>query len=216
MKQWLDNLQWGNPDMYQLQIIKKSTDLSRFESELKEYPYPSTLAGVLKIELTDLWKHNQEYQKLDSEKQEFYKQLAKKTYPKQIEELLPQESRAQWTEIAGKIISELKPLLTKLAFYYNRPTPAHSARHYDFAFFPAGRLNDAPTYPNIPYTTALVLRVACGNMHPDKTIHLDKFIADIEMKELYFGQTWPSDLTFSELIAEKITSDPAWNKKYNF
>lgn len=213
MENWLDKITYGNPTDKYLEFLKKGPYDSLLEP-LMHYPFPSNSCEATKDELRELMN----YQNSPENKNEklvkrymLYDQDLILLFKKYAKEKIGQEM----DDLIDDCIKDIKPILTKVKFKFQRPRPYQLAEYYKIRLFPyCSRATLTPSYPSGHTFQAVVLTELIGNKYPEHYEYLSNLTQDIATSRVFLGLHYPTDNDFAYICAKAVTTSKEFNSKY--
>lgn len=210
----MNSLSYGNPTKEVLDYILKDSFLDSIFLELKNEPIPSNDSELTKDELNEIVDSISAVS--DEENQEYLKRY--KAYDKNLLQTIVsvfKEENIDVEEYCIEIAKDLKPLILKLKFHFQRPRPFQLAYAYKLKLFPyKSNTDDSPSLPSGHTLQAFVILNVIGNKHPHVYKFCKEIIEDIANSRVYLGLHYPSDNDFAKLVGSKILKNPEFTKKY--
>ncbi len=210
----LNSLAYGNPNKEVLDLIVKESFLDSVFMELKNEPIPSNDSELTKDELNEIVDSIAAVS--DEENQEYLKRY--KAYDKNLSQTIVsifKEENIDVENYCTEIAKDLKPLISKLKYHFQRPRPYQLAYAYKLKLFPyKSSTDDSPSLPSGHTLQAFVILNVIGNKHPQVYKFCKEIIEDIANSRVYLGLHYPSDNDFAKLVGSKILKNPEFTKKY--
>ena len=211
----LDLIGYGNPNQNHLKWINKESYLDTLFAELTQFTFPKNSSEATKEELNQLIVRIKETQ-ADEEKQKVYQTFD--VYPEEYYiKFLSQYNipREKVEPIIDSIHDDIKPLIIKLKYFFQRPRPFQLAYYYKLKLMPFMTLGaDSPSFPSGHAIESKVVSEVLGNMYPELYVPLEKIAEEIGESRLNLGVHYQSDIDFSIVIAEKIYENKEFKLKY--
>jgi hypothetical protein len=118
-------------------------------------------------------------------------------------------------ELSSNISKDIKSLIYKLKYYYNRPRPNQLANYYKLKLFPfKSYCSNSPSFPSEHTVEACVILNVIGCQYPDHYSFCKELIEDIMYSRIHLGLNYPTDNEFSKEIGNAIMKHPEFTKKY--
>lgn len=211
----LDEITFGNPNKEQLEYIKKQSYLDVLFEELSTYTFPQNSSDATKEELNQI---------VDALKQiegegEYLKRY--KTYDANLKRyfiegmLKGENNETEIKELVNAIMEDIKPLLIKLKYYFQRPRPNQLAEYYKLKLFPYQSISaDSPSFPSGHAFQGRILTEVMGNLYPQTYSFMQKVFQDICYSRVYMGLHYQSDIDVAIFCADKVLSNKQFREKY--
>jgi hypothetical protein len=208
-------LTYGNANRDLLPYIKKESFLDSLLSELYSYPYPDNNGQEVIDEINQLIS-------LTNSISGSPEVLAKyKIYDKDFQAYLINVlsntgiDRKEIEDVIDSIDNDIKPIVVKLKYYYQRIRPNQLSHMLQMSLYPyASVSNDTPSYPSAHTLQSKVYCKVLGNKYPKYYQPLMKLAQDTSDSRLYMGLHYASDATFGVYVADCILDHPEFKKKY--
>lgn len=211
----LDAIGYGNPTIENLRGINTETYLDTLFAELTQFTFPKNSSEATREELNQLVK-NVQFTAIDEDSQKLYSAfdvyldefyidfLSKFNIP-------PEES--------GKILEELhddvKPLILKLKYFFQRPRPYQLAYYYKLKLMPFTTLgSNSPSFPSGHAVYSKVYSEVLGNKYPEIYNQLYKIHEQVCQSRLALGVHYQSDIDVGIYVGEKICEVKEFMIKY--
>jgi len=214
----LDLITYGNPTQEQIQYINTESYLDYLLKELSSYTFPKNSSEATKEELNDIVEFlkvldSQEnkdqylprYRSLDANLGRFFKQGLIKSG----------KDENEITTLVDSILTDTKPLLFKLKFYFQRPRPFQLAEYYKLKLFPYNSHSDkSPSFPSGHAFEGRILTEVIGNRYPSLYAFMDTLFQDICYSRVYLGLHYQSDIDVGIFCADKVLESKEFKMKY--
>lgn len=213
MKPWVNEIQYGNPTDNYLPYLEKG-EFDFVCDELQKYPFPENDSDATRDELRELirfqnapeQKDNEiitRFIKYDTSGIDIFKEYCRDTIGTNMDKDIDQ------------CMEDVKYVITKLKFRYQRPRPFQLARFYKARLFPyASPTAVSPSYPSGHTTQAYVLAEFIGSKFPEHYEFLIELAQDVAISRLFLGLHFSSDNDFGRLCAKKIVNTKEFATKY--
>ena len=212
----LDTIVWGNPLQKHLPYLEDRKDfLDPLIPQLVKFSFPKNSSKATREELNTLVDYIEDLKKDDEALKRYMAYDASLTGVfAQI--IIQQNLGEKGADLIDKLIDDLKPIIIKLKFHFQRPRPFQLAHYYKLKLFPyQSKSNDSPSFPSGHTLQARVICDVLGNHYPEKYDYFDRVAKDVEYSRLYLGCHFPSDNDFALYAAEIILSSKEFKKKYS-
>ena len=212
----LDTIAWGNPLQKHIPYLENKNDfLDPLIPQLVKFSFPKNSSKATREELNTLVDYIDDLKKDDEALKRYMAYDASLTGVfAQI--IIQQNLGEKGADLIDKLIDDLKPIIIKLKFHFQRPRPFQLAHYYKLKLFPyQSKSNDSPSFPSGHTLQARVICDVLGNHYPEKYDYFDRVAKDVEYSRLYLGCHFPSDNDFALYAAEIILSSKEFKKKYS-
>jgi hypothetical protein len=211
----LDLIGYGNPNQNHLKWINKESYLDSLFAELTQFTFPKNSSEATKEELNQLIVKIKETQ-VDEEKQKVYQTFD--VYPEEYYvKFLSQYNipREKVEPILDSIHEDIKPLIIKLKYFFQRPRPFQLAYYYKLKLIPFMTLSaDSPSFPSGHAIESKVISEVLGNMYPELYVPLEKIAEEVSESRLGLGVHYQSDIDVGVYVAERICETKEFMIKY--
>lgn len=213
MNQWINNVTYGNPVDEFLPYLKSGAYESVYES-LKDYPFAPNDSEATQDELRELIA----YQNLPEQQDENiiaryidYNSDIVTIFKKYVNEKIG----ANLNKEIDEINEDIKFVIIKLKFYYQRPRPFQLAQYYKAKLFPYKSITAiSPSYPSGHTLQARLLTELIGNKYPEHYEFLKNLTHDIMVSRMFLGLHFASDNDFGVFCAKAISQSKEFTSKY--
>ena len=208
-------LTYGNPNRALLHYTKTESFLDSLLSELYSYPYPDnnsqeTIDELNQlIGLTNSIADNTEMQQRNNIYDVHYQDyiinvLSNTGIPKEEIGIL-----------MDSIDADIKPILVKLKYYYQRIRPNQLAHMLQMNLYPFdSKTADTPAYPSGHTFQSKIFCAVLGNKYPKYYKQLMALAQDCSDSRMYMGVHYASDCAFASYAADCVLDHPEFKKKY--
>lgn len=211
----LDLIGYGNPNQNHIAWINKESYLDTLFAELTEFTFPKNSSEATKEELNQIILKIKELQ-LDKEKQELYQGFdiyLDEYYAKFLSQYEIPIEKVQ--PIMESIHEDIKPLMVKLKYFFQRPRPFQLAYYYKLKLMPFMTLGaDSPSFPSGHAIESKVLSEVLGNMYPELYNSLSSLSEQVCESRIALGVHYQSDIDVGVYIAERICETKEFMIKY--
>jgi hypothetical protein len=206
-----DNLLFGNPTIDIAPLLKKETYLDTLLGELQSFAPPPNANSTEELQniinCTQLLSQNNNvldrYLYYDTNFEEYISNSLTKVG---IEETI---------DFIKEIKEDIKPLLVKVKFHYQRIRPRTLATYFNLPLFPYTSYSaDTPSYPSGHAFQSKVYCMVLGNKYPKYWRPLQDLADDITKSRIYLGLHYESDCDFAYYMADSVLNHPDFKKKY--
>ena len=206
-----DNLLFGNPTIDIAPLLKKETYLDTLLGELQSFAPPPNANSTEELQniinCTQLLSQNNNvldrYLYYDTNFEEYISNSLTKVG---IEETI---------DFIKEIKEDIKPLLVKVKFHYQRIRPRTLATYFNLPLFPYTSYSaDTPSYPSGHAFQSKVYCMVLGNKYPKYWRPLQDLADDIIKSRIYLGLHYQSDCDFAHYMADSVLNHPDFKKKY--
>ena len=211
----LDEITFGNPNIEQLAYIQKESYLDYLFEELSTYTFPKNSSEATKEELNQIvdclatLEGKEEYIK----RYKTYDAHLKKYFIDGLVKGLENEDEVK--VLVNDIMEDIKPLLVKLKYHFQRPRPNQLAQYYKLKLFPYQSISaDSPSFPSGHSFQGRILTEVLGNRYPKTYSFMQKVFKDISYSRLYMGLHYQSDIDVAIFSADRVLADKEFKQKY--
>jgi len=206
-----DNLLFGNPTIDIAPLLKKETYLDTLLGELQSFPPPPNVNSTEELQsiinYTQLLSQNNNvldrYLHYDTNFEEY------------ISNSLTKVGIGETIDLIKEIKEDIKPLLVKVKFHYQRIRPRTLATYFNLPLFPYTSYSaDTPSYPSGHAFQSKVYCMVLGNKYPKYWRPLQDLADDITKSRIYLGLHYESDCDFAYYMADSVLNHPDFKKKY--
>jgi hypothetical protein len=206
-----DNLLFGNPTIDIAPLLKKETYLDTLLGELQSFAPPPNVNSTEELQsiinYTQLLSQNNNvldrYLHYDTNFEEY------------ISNSLTKVGIGETIDLIKEIKEDIKPLLVKVKFHYQRIRPRTLATYFNLPLFPYTSYSaDTPSYPSGHAFQSKVYCMVLGNKYPKYWRPLQDLADDITKSRIYLGLHYESDCDFAYYMADSVLNHPDFKKKY--
>jgi hypothetical protein len=206
---------YGNPSRNFLPYLKTDSYLDSLLGELASYPFPSNEGQDVIDEINQLINYTNT---LDSDEvlQKRYK-LYDTNFEGYFINVLANVGidRQEVTDTIKQIHDDVMPFLIKLKYHFQRLRPYQLSHNLNMRLYVfESETADTPSYPSGHTIQSKLYADVLGNKYPRYYKQLQGLAADIAESRLSMGLHYPSDVLFSEYVAEVCLNHPEFKKKY--
>jgi hypothetical protein len=209
----LDQVTFGNPTIEQKKYLEEISIVDDLFPKLKQDSFPASSSELVKDELNEIVDYLNDI----SEGNETY--LARyKSYDRSLLQVIVatfHEKDIDVEELTKNIFEDIKPLLLKLKYYFQRPRPKQIAQFYKLKLFPYQSFSsDTPSYPSGHTLESYVALNVIANKYPNEYQFCKDMIDDIAYSRIYLGLHFATDNDFAKFVGQEILKHPNFTKKY--
>jgi len=214
----LDNITYGNPNQNQLDDLQRESYLDSLLPMFAEYTPPLNSSEATKQELNVIVDY------INSMNEEENKTLyfnRYKLYDKSLSDFVKNglikggQDQLATNKLIDSIIYDIKPLLLKLKYHFQRPRPYQLAQYYKLKLFPfPSESADTPSYPSGHAFQGKVITEVVGTLYPSTYSFMKNLFDDICYSRLYLGLHFQSDIDMGILFAEFVLESEEFRSKY--
>ena len=206
---------YGNPSRNLLPYLKTDSYLDSLLGELASYPFPSNDGQDVIDEINQLINYTNT---LDSDEvlQKRYK-LYDTNFEGYFINVLANVGidRQEVTDTIKQIHDDVVPFLIKLKYHFQRLRPYQLSHNLNMRLYVFESVTaNTPSYPSGHTVQSKLYADVLGNKYPRYYRQLQGLAADIAESRLSMGLHYPSDVLFSEYVAEVCLNHPEFKKKY--
>jgi hypothetical protein len=210
----LNNITFGNPTIEQKKFLNETSIVDDLFLKFKDEKFPDNDSELVKDELNELVDMTE----MLSEPQNASFLARYKSYDRSLSHVIIttfKQKGLDVEELTVDIIEDLKPLLIKLKYYYQRPRPKQLAQYYKLAMFPYNSFSaDTPSYPSGHTLEAYVILNVIANKFPNEFQFCKNMINDVADSRLHLGLHYVTDNEFAIQVAKEILKHKAFTEKY--
>lgn len=212
-----DKLSYGIAAIEAIKISQEETFLDDLYNQLITVKLPEKESSVIETELKQLKECTEllltdetllaRYRQYDHSLDKYYNKLGFDN---------DTLSTAKLRNTIQQLFTDVRPLVYKLKFFYDRPRPAHFLKyHPGISFYPFGSLTaNCPAFPSMHSTIGYVIAGVISVKMPDIASYFQQLAEDIYHSRMYMGVCLSSDVEFGKKIAEQILLDKEFRVKY--
>lgn len=210
----LNNATYGNPTIEQKKLIEGQCLVDDLFVTLKENICPFNDSEMVKDELNEIVDCLKSMQ--DEDNAIYLKRY--KAYDRnllQVINTLFKQKSIDVEALSKEIVDDIKNLVFKLKYHYNRPRPNQLANYYKLRLFPYKSFSaDTPSYPSGHTLEAYVILNVIANKYPSHYTYCKEIIEDVACSRTYMGLHYASDNDFAKLVGREILKHRAFTEKY--
>jgi hypothetical protein len=210
----LDQVTFGNPTIEQKKYLEEISIVDDLFPKLKQDSFPHSSSELVKDELNEIVDYLND---ISSDGNETY--LARyKSYDRSLVQVITatfKEKDIDVEELCTNIINDIKPLLIKLKYHFQRPRPKQVAQYYKLKLFPYQSFSaDTPSYPSGHTLESYVILNVIANKYPSEYHFCKEMINDVAYSRIYLGLHFATDNDFAKFVGQEILKHPNFTKKY--
>lgn len=214
MKQWLDELTYGNPSRDQVEPLSNKSEFDSLLPTIFEKQCPKNSSEMTEDELKVLVEYQKNYSKLPKAVLDRFASYDKDVIGAVIL-FLSKRHNYEMAELINEMISCTTPFLYKVKYKYQRPRPFQLSQHLKHSVFPMFSVSsDTPSFPSGHAFQMRIITNTIGSIHPTTYQDLKKLSYEVNEQRLYYGLHYPSDIDFGNYVADIITRSKEWTQKY--
>ena len=209
-------LGYGNPNQYDLHLLKQETYLDSIQSELIDFFPPDNDSQETDAELQQIIQgvnsivENEElvrrYSIYDAKLTEYISNVLVAQMPNE---------KVNIKALIVDILNDINPLLAKLKFKVQRPRPYQLAYTKKLFLYPIPTLfSSTPSFPSGHAYQSKIICEVLGNLYPKFHAQLTHLYNDISYSRLYMGVHYDSDIKAGLFLAEKVLLNKEFKTKY--
>lgn len=211
----LDLIAYGNPNQNHVSWLNRESYLDTLFAEITHFTFPKNSSEATKEELNYLITRIKETQ-VDKEKQKLYQTFdiyLDEYYIKFLSQYDIPREKVQ--PVIESIHDDIKPLIVKLKYFFQRPRPFQLAYYYKLKLMSFMTLGaDSPSFPSGHAIESKVLSEVLGNMFPQLYAPLSKIADEVCDSRIGLGIHYQSDIDVGIYVAEKICETKEFMIKY--
>lgn len=210
----INNVTYGNPSIEYKKILTEPCLVNSLFEKLKLEKFPSNGSELTKDELNQIVDYLASMKEPDNES--FLKRY--KAYDRSLSQVLIstfKQKNLDLEDLVKEIIFDIRGLIFKLKYHYQRPRPYQLADYYKLALFPYNsHSSSTPSYPSGHGVEAYVILNVIGNKYPEQYSFCKEVIDDVMYSREYLGLHYASDNDFARIIGKEILKHKEFAKKY--
>jgi len=214
MKQWLDELTYGNPSRDQVEPLSNKSEFDSLLPTIFEKECPKNSSEATEDELKVLVEYQKNYSTLPKSVRDRFASYDKDVIGAVIM-FLNKRHGFDMEELIGEMIKSTIPLLYKVKYKYQRPRPYQLSQHLKHSVFPMFSFSsDTPSFPSGHAFQMRIITNTVGSIHPTTYQDLKKLSYEVNEQRLFYGLHYPSDIDFANYMADLLTTSKEWTTKY--
>jgi hypothetical protein len=209
-----NNITYGNPTIEQKESLPDLCLVDDLFSKLKENVCPFNDSEMVKDELNEIVDCLKSMEEEDN--RDYLKRY--KAYDRSLIQMINTTFKQKSIDVESlseEILNDIKSLIFKLKYHYNRPRPNQLANYYKLRLFPYNSYSsNTPSFPSGHTVQAYVILNVIGNKYPSHYSFCKELIDDIAYSRIYMGLHYPSDNDFARIVGREIIQHKDFAKKY--
>jgi acid phosphatase (class A) len=210
----LNQVTYGNPTKEQKVYLEEDSLVDDLFLKFKEDYFPLNDSELVKDELNDIVDYVNSIS--DEENKAFLTRY--KAYDRSLTQVITTTFKQKGIDVESlceDIIDDIRNLISKLKYYYQRPRPNQLAQYYKLKLFPFNSFTSStPSYPSGHTLQAYVILNVIADKYPNEYQFCREMIDDVAYSRLYLGLHFPTDNDFAKEVAKEILKHPKFTKKY--
>ena len=210
----INQANYGNPTREQKVFLEEVGFVDDLFLKLKDEPFPSNDSELTKDELNEIVDSLISIS--DADNKSFLNRY--KAYDRSIIQVLTTTFKQKGIDIdtlCEEVIIDIRTLIYKLKYFYQRPRPNQLAQYYKLKLFPFKSYSaDTPSYPSGHTIEAFVILNVVADRHPNEYQFCKELIDDIAYSRIYLGLHYQTDNDFAKVVAKEILKHPKFTQKY--
>jgi len=210
----LNNTTFGNPTIEQKKFIDKVSILDDLFLKFKAEQFPDNDSELVKDELNELV----DLTEMLAEPQNVSYLARYKSYDRSLSQAIITAFKQKGIDVEHltlDIIEDIKILIIKIKYFYQRPRPRQIAQYYKLSMFPYNSFSaDTPSYPSGHTLEAYVVLNVIANKFPNEFQFCKAMVDDVASSRLHLGLHYSTDNEFAILIGKDILKHKAFTEKY--
>ena len=210
----LNQVTYGNPTKEHKEFLEKNSLVDDLFLKFKDDYFPLNDSELVKDELNDIVDYINSIS--DEENKAFLTRY--KAYDRSLIQVITTTFKQKGIDVENlceDIISDIRNLIYKLKYFYQRPRPNQLAQYYKLKLFPYNSFSaSSPSYPSGHTLEAYVILNVISDKYPNEYQFCREMIEDVAFSRLYLGLHYPTDNDFAIEVAKEIIKHPKFTKKY--
>jgi acid phosphatase (class A) len=210
----LNQVTYGNPTKEHKHFLEQDSLVDDLFLKLKEDFFPTNDSELVKDELNEIVDYINSIS--DEENKAFLTRY--KAYDRSLSQVITTTFKQRGIDVetlCEDIIKDIRNLLYKLKYFYQRPRPYQLAQYYKLKLFPYNSNSaSTPSYPSGHTLQACVILNVISDKFPNEYQFCREMMDDIAYSRLYLGLHYPTDNDFAKEVAKEIIKHPKFTKKY--
>jgi hypothetical protein len=210
----LNNITFGNPTIEQKKFLDEVSIVDDLFLKLKTEKFPENDSELVKDELNELV----DYTEVLSEPQNVSYLSRYKSYDRSLSQVIIttfKQKGIDVEELTLNVLNDVKPLLTRLKYFFQRPRPKQLAQYYKLSMFPYNSFSaDTPSYPSGHTLESYVVLNVIANKFPTEFQFCKNMIHDVAESRLQLGLHYVTDNEFAIQVGKEILKHKAFTEKY--
>jgi hypothetical protein len=210
----LSQVTYGNPTIEHKVYLEENSLVDDLFLKFKDDYFPFNDSELVKDELNDIVDYINSIS--DEENKAFL--IRYKAYDRSLIQVLTTTFKQKGIDVESlceEIVIDIRNLIYKLKYLYQRPRPSQLAQYYKLKLFPYKSYSaDTPSYPSGHTLEAYVILNVIADKNPNQYQFCRELIDDIASSRLYLGLHYSTDNDFAKEVAKEILKHPEFTKKY--
>lgn len=210
----LNQVTYGNPTKEIKHYLEEDSLVDDLFKRFDEDFFPSNDSELVKDELNEIVDYINSIS--DEENKAFLTRY--KAYDRSLIQVITTTFKQKGIDVENlckDIIIDIRNLIVKLKYFYQRPRPFQLAQYYKLKLFPYNSLSgNSPSYPSGHTLEAYVILNVIADKYPNEYQFCKEMINDVAYSRLYLGLHYQTDNDFAKEIAKEILKHSKFTKKY--
>jgi len=214
MKQWIDELTYGNPSRDQVTALSNSSEFDFLLPQMFKSEMPKNSSEATQDELKTLVTYQKDFSKLPKSVVGRFVSYDRDVIGAVID-FLNKRHNIDMEVIIKEIVTSTLPLIYKIKYNYQRPRPYQLAQYSKDSVFPLFSVSaDTPSFPSGHSFQMRMVTNTIGSLYPTTFQDLKKLSFEVNEQRLYYGLHFPSDIDYGNYVADILTTSKEWTAKY--